>query len=80
MNKRFSVFKLTDALSGISNEGIYTDDYSFDLSYPKLFNIKEDAEKYIKHTFIDYNERNIKNERFVILEVYFMDSDKIFEI
>lgn len=75
---KYVVSKLTDAVSGISNEGIEYDEYTFTLAYSRSFDSKNDAVDYIEETLIDYKNRGIKNERFIINEVYFLNNDKIF--
>ena len=75
---KFAVFKLSDSVSGISNEGIEYDEYIFSLAYPKLFDSEEEAIDYIESELSDCEKRNIKNVRFIINEVYFLKDDKIF--
>lgn len=81
INKVWTVFALTEAVSGISNEGIEYDDYAFTLSKysPKLFNSQKICEEYIQKTMEDYKRRCVdKGARFVIMEVFCFDNDNIF--
>ncbi len=79
--KLWVVFRLDDAVCGISNNGIDYDEYSFVLSCVQegIFYTEEECEKYIQHTLEDYKKRGVgKGVRFIILPVFCNKDDKIF--
>lgn len=81
MTKKYAVFSLSEAVCGISNDGIEYDEHTFNLfkTHHGVFNTKDECEKQISESLLDYKQRIKDNKtRFVILEVYCQDDDKIF--
>lgn len=81
MKRAFAIFTLTESIDGINNNGLSYDNYTFTLSKysDTIANNYEALVPIIKSQLIDYESRNLKpDNRFVIMEVFFMDSDNIF--
>jgi hypothetical protein len=77
--KRFVVFELEDAFEGISQGGYQYSEYHFTLYKHEVFDSEEECEMYIAEKLLDLKTRNFKNNRFVIMPVYFLNEDVIFD-
>jgi hypothetical protein len=77
--KRFVVFELTDAFDGISHDGYEYHDFKYTLYKHKGFDSEQECEMYIAERLLDLKTRNFKNNRFVIMPVYFLNEDEIFD-
>lgn len=78
--KKWTVFSLCEAVSGISNKGIDYDEYTFTLSkYEPIFKDKAGCIEHIKETMADYRKRGVgEKTRFLIMEIFCYEDDKIF--
>jgi hypothetical protein len=77
--KKYVVYSLSNAVNGLSNNGLEYSEYSFILYLHNAFNNEEDAEKYIMKTMEDYKNRNVgQNTRFLITPTYVFNDDQIF--
>lgn len=81
INKLWTVFSLDEAVSGISNNGIDYDEYTFTIGrhYQGVFDSEEKCKKHIEDTMKDYKSRGVgEKTRFVIMPVFCYEDDKIF--
>lgn len=76
--KAWAVYSLNDSVDGITNDGIFYSKYDYTLSIRSIHKSEQEAIADIERRLEDYKKRDINNERFVIMQTYFLENDSIF--
>lgn len=80
MKRIWVVFSLDEAVSGISNSGIDYDEYTFTLNRHYQDYNEYGCINYIEKTMEDYKNRGVgEKTRFVIMQVFCYEGDKLFK-